>query len=209
MAKATYVVVVPAKSEFKTIKDMQKSARPVKYGSQGFGTTDFVVDVVGAKLLDIPMTMVSGYKGSAEVIMGALRGDVDAMSYPITSLLQHIRSGDLRPVAVLDTKRSELLPDTPSISELGYPNVVSVAKLFRLVGGPPNLPPDITKILRETMAKAMQDPELLAWSKKAIRPLEYTPAGEVEEIVTSAYSAYGKYEADMKRYGTESQSKGK
>lgn len=207
MATDKYVVVVPSNSKFKTLEDMQKSEKPVRFGSQGFGTTDFVVDVIGSKIFGIPSTMVSGYKGSAEATVGAMRGDIDAMSYPITSMYEHIRSGDLRALVLLDTKRNDLLPDVPTAAELGYPEAAEVAVLYRLLGAPPGLPDEITKVLRDAMGKAMQDKELLDWAQQTTHPLDYVPGEKVAEIVQKATASYSKYKEDLIRYATQGQGK--
>jgi tripartite-type tricarboxylate transporter receptor subunit TctC len=113
---------VPAKS-MKEFIALAK-ASPGKYtfaspgtGSLGHANIENFMDLSGINLLHIP------YKGAGQAINDALAGQVDSMTDNLPSTLPHIKSGKLRPLAVLALKRSPVLPDVPTYTELGYPGM--------------------------------------------------------------------------------------
>ncbi|AVP58622.1 tripartite tricarboxylate transporter substrate binding protein BugE [Pulveribacter suum] len=113
---------VPAKTMAEFIA--LAKARPGKYtfaspgaGSLGHANIENFMNLAGIDLLHIP------YKGAGQAITDALGGQVDAMTDNLPSTLSNIQSGKLRPLAVLALKRSPVLPDVPTYSELGYPGM--------------------------------------------------------------------------------------
>jgi len=200
VATVTYVMLVPGSSNIKTLEDLKKLGRPVKFGSNGFGQTDFLIDILASEEMGIPFVMVTGYTGSAAVMVAALRGDVDAMSYPISSALPNIKSGDLRPIILLGDKRSDILPDVPTSTELGFPNVANFASMYRMVGGPPKIPGSIKNVLAGALEKTIKDPEVQAWSKKANRPLNFINVDKTNEIADSMFKTFQKYLDTIKKH---------
>ena len=65
------------------------------------------------------------YKGSAPAIIDTIGGQVDLLFAGISSLLPHIRSGRLRPLATGSTSRLPLIPDVATFIELGYPEMTT------------------------------------------------------------------------------------
>jgi tripartite-type tricarboxylate transporter receptor subunit TctC len=62
------------------------------------------------------------YKGAGPALVDLMGGQVTSMFDILGSSMQHIKSGKLRPLAVTTKNRSPMLPDVPSISELGFPD---------------------------------------------------------------------------------------
>ena len=93
----------------------------VDYASSGPGTSTHLAaemfkTMTGAKLVHVP------FKGNAEVMNALLGGHVKAHFGLSASSLQHVRSGQLRVIAVTTEKRLADLPDVPTVAELGYPD---------------------------------------------------------------------------------------
>ena len=123
---------VPAKSltEFVTLAKSRPSR--LNYASSGSGTSGHIAMEVfkraaGVDLLHVP------YQGGAPAVTALLGGQVDTMFNNILELLPHIKGGKLRPLGVSSLKRSQLLPDIPTIAELGYPGFEVIAWLGMLV----------------------------------------------------------------------------
>ncbi len=113
---------VPAKTMQEFIALAKKE--PGKYsfaspgtGSLGHANIENFMNLAGIDLLHIP------YKGAGQALNDALGGQVNAMTDNLSSSLTNIKAGKLRPLAVLALKRTELLPDVPTYTELGYPQM--------------------------------------------------------------------------------------
>ena len=124
---------------------------------------------------------------------------MDVVAYATTSILPHVKSGDLRAVVTFTKKRDELYPDTPTVAEL---NKVELAALGvpRLVAGPPKMPAGRVKVLVKALEKTLKDPELLAWSKKAKRPIEPISAEEAKQLQVEIMQTYTGYSKVLKDY---------
>lgn len=77
----------------------------------------------------------------------------------ITAFVPMVRAGQIRALAVTTKSRSPLLPDTPSVVELGYPQLV--AENYFGVSGPAGMPADVTDKLARTLAAIVADPAIV------------------------------------------------
>src|SRR5204862_3707502 len=116
------VLVVPANSPHKSVADVVASlkANPGKMtcASAGNGSSDHLSaelfwQQTGTRGLHVP------YKGGGPAITDLLGGQTDASFQNINAVIQHIRAGKLRAIAITSAKRSALLPDVPTLAEAG------------------------------------------------------------------------------------------
>ena len=133
-------------------------ANPGKYsfaspgnGSLGHANIENFMDLAGIELMHVP------YKGAGQAVNDALAGVVNAMTDNLPSTLPHIKGDKLRPLAVLALKRSPVLPDVPTYTELGFPEMGD-GGWFGLVA-PAGTPAPIIKKLNEAAHKAMKMPD--------------------------------------------------
>lgn len=122
------VLVVSAKlgiTDFKTFVARAKaSPGKLTYGSAGTGGithlgTELLKREAGIDLLHVP------YRGAAPATNDLIAGTVDCALLDVPVLLAHIRSGAVKPLAVSSDTRAALLPDVPTMSELGLSKVNS------------------------------------------------------------------------------------
>ena len=117
-------------------------------------STDALGTMVASKRIGLKMRFIP-HDGSQLSILSAVRGDIDWVQYPFSTLKSSlVDSKELVPLMVYSEKRLKLLPDVPTVAELGYADLVDVVKQFRPVGGPPGLPDDIIQIWRDAFWKA-------------------------------------------------------
>lgn len=100
------------------------SGKPLTLASSGTGSIPHLVmeqlaDVTKAPMLHVP------YKGAAPAITDVMGGQVDAFFGDVAGLMGHLRGNRLRAVALAARKRHPLLPDVPTLDELGMPGVDS------------------------------------------------------------------------------------
>jgi tripartite-type tricarboxylate transporter receptor subunit TctC len=156
------VLVVPAKSPFKTVRDLIRAAKaePKKltFGSAGVGTQVHLAAenfLYQAKIDAIHVP----YKGEAPGLASLVAGDIDFMVANVAGAMTHINSGRLRPLGVTSTKEVAQLPGVPPIADTipGFEN----SGWFGIVapaGTPKNV---IQKVYRDTKT-ALQDTRLKA-----------------------------------------------
>ena len=94
------------------------------------------------------------YRGNAPAINDLVAGHVDLGLQQLVDSLQHIRSGKLRPLAVLGPKRVPVVPDVPTIAEAGFPDVQGVT--FNGLFAPKGTPQPVVEKLSAAIRAALQ-----------------------------------------------------
>lgn len=161
----TYALGVGANSPFKSIADLKtlSQTRAVKFTSTGSAGTAYAATQIATNLLGIKAEIITGYKGSSEYALAAIRGDGDAVITTM-ALLQRLRaSGDLRILATFEGKSS--VPGADDATSLNQPELARIT-LERLIAAPPALPADIKSALADALWKALGDPAIVAWAKQ-------------------------------------------
>jgi tripartite-type tricarboxylate transporter receptor subunit TctC len=97
------------------------------------------------------------YRGFPPAVTDMLAGNIDAMFAIIPAVLPHIRAGKMKALAVTALKRNALAPDVPSVAELGYPQLESLAWIGLLA--PSGTPPEIISKLSAETIHGMQTAE--------------------------------------------------
>jgi tripartite-type tricarboxylate transporter receptor subunit TctC len=96
----------------------------VNFGSAGAGSITHLAGELLKVEAKIDIVHVP-YKGAAPAVTDLVGGQVQMGIFDVPVLLQHIRSGKLKALAITSEKRAETLPDVPTTVELKYPNVTS------------------------------------------------------------------------------------
>jgi tripartite-type tricarboxylate transporter receptor subunit TctC len=177
------VLVVRADSPWKNAKEFIADAksRPgvITFGSSGnYGTMhvpmEMLKQVSGSYMLHVP------YTGAGPAIIGLLGEQVDALATGPSTIVQHVKSGRLRPLAHWGEGRLAALPDVPSLTELGFKAVFSQwAGLFV----PAGTPEPVAKKLREASAQAAKDDRLVKSIGTAGSPVLYMDAPQFSDFV--------------------------
>ena len=144
-----------------TVKDLlaQARAKPgtMNYSSAGAGTSQHLAGELfkartGAQIVHIP------YKGTAASLTAVIAGEVQFSFANVPAILGHVKSGRIRALAVLSPRRSELMPDVPTMQEAGVAGV-EVPVWYALLA-PAATPREIVKVLADATARAARSPEL-------------------------------------------------
>jgi tripartite-type tricarboxylate transporter receptor subunit TctC len=155
---APYVLLVHPSVPARSVKEFiaLAAARPgsVTYGSTGVGSTSHLAGEIFNSMAKIKTVMVS-YKGSTDSAIATASGQIDSSFSSITAVLPLLESGRLRPLAVTGTKRSPLMPATPTVSESALPGYECVT-WFGVVA-PAGTPKEILERLSSLIAKAAPD----------------------------------------------------
>jgi tripartite-type tricarboxylate transporter receptor subunit TctC len=123
LSEGGFVLVVQASSPWKTMQELieysKKNPKKINYTTSGTnGVTHLVAEIfsheAGIQWMHIPE------KGSGPAVTALLGGHVELSSAAVASVLSHVRSGALRPLAVFGNARLKAFPDVPTLKELGY-----------------------------------------------------------------------------------------
>lgn len=180
--QAPNVLVVPAASPHKSMNDVIafQKANPNKmtFASSGNGSSDHLTAELywlqtGTSGIHVP------YKGGGPVMTDLLGGQVDASFMNINTAMPQIMAGKLRALSITSAKRSPLLPQVPSLEELGIKeaNVTS----WQAVAAPRGLPADIKARLHAAIVAALNDPQV----KPKLLELGFELVGNTPEQFTS------------------------
>jgi tripartite-type tricarboxylate transporter receptor subunit TctC len=160
-----YLVGAGANSPLKTYADLQalSAKRPVKFAVTGNEGTATAATIIGTEVLGIKRQLITGYRGSSDYIVAAIRGDCDAVISATSTMTRFARAGQLRILASFEAHSS--FPGVPDASSLGKPELDQIT-VERPVGAPPGTKPEIQDLLSAALAKALADPKVVAWAKE-------------------------------------------
>lgn len=184
--QAPNVLTVPANSPHKSLADVlaYEKANPGKmsFASAGNGTSDHLTaelfwQMTGTSGLHIP------YKGGSPAMSDLLGGQVDATFMNINTGLPNLNAGKLRALAITSDKRSPLLPDVPTMEELGIKGVTVYSwQAFAL---PKGVPTEIKTKLHDALVAGLNDPQI----KPKLLELGFEIVGNTPEQFTAFQAA--------------------
>lgn len=145
----------------KNLGDFIKAAKatPQKYtlGTAALGSASHLAEEAIRHEAGIDVQIIP-YKGTAPAMIDVLGGHLTGMVDAVPSLLQHIKSGKARALAVTSARRLPSLPDVPTVSESGLPNFEMVS--WYGIWAPANMPADLATRLNKEINTAMQSPQV-------------------------------------------------
>ncbi len=158
-------------------------------GSAGTGTDmhligELLQQVTGAEFLHVP------YKGGGPAINDLVAGHIDLMVVVTSSILPHIQSGAVKPLLTFESERLDLLPEVPTVGELGYPEVEGDSRwaLFAPAGTPDN----VVATLGNALQRVDADPKF----RERLTDLGVVPAfGDGQVLGEYVSEQLGKWQA--------------
>lgn len=116
----------PAKSVSELVALAKEKPGAYTYASAGFGTTHHLAAEMFKLAAGVDIAGIT-YRGAAPANQDVMAGHVPIIFDTIGLAVNSIRSGSVRPLAITAAERSPLLPDVPTLAELGYPQVVAAS----------------------------------------------------------------------------------
>jgi len=159
VALTSYVLVTaenyPAKDFQGLVSHLKTRKGKSSFASYGTGTVSQYSGLIFSNQADLGIQHV-GYLGSPPALQDAIGGQVDIMFDGMVTSLPLIKGGMLRPYAVAGKARSRYLPDVPTMTELGYPEIQFQGQVCFY--GSSKLPADVLAKLQEIVKKAATAP---------------------------------------------------
>ena len=145
----------PAKDFKALIADLKKRKGQTSFASFGTGTASHYAGLILSDEADLGAQHI-GYNGAPPAVMAVLGGQVDYMFDSLLTSLPMIKGGKLRALAIAGKNRSRLLPDVPTMAELGYPDIQFQAQVGFY--GSSKLPAEVQEKLQAAIKKAVSAP---------------------------------------------------
>ncbi len=155
------LVVVPVNSPFKSFADLVESAKVkaggLTYATQGVGTGGHLFSTLLAQRIGRPMTAVA-FRGSIPGLTDTMSGQVDFMYDAIPTAASFVKAGKLRALAIGAEQRSPLMPEVPTLKELGFEAIVPT--FWWGVAVKAGTPPALVERLNAAFVAAINDPAI-------------------------------------------------
>jgi len=184
-----YVLLVRPDLDIRSIDDMvayaKKHPGQLTYGSAGNGAGNHIVmemltSMTGTSMLHVPM--------NTNKVLALLSGQIDLAMEPYTNGVAAAKDGKVRALAVTLAKRSENIPDVPTVGEAvpGY-----MADAWHSLFAPAGTPPEVVEKISADIARVLAMPDVRQrLANASLEPVGSTPA-ELRDIVRHDYDKWG------------------
>jgi tripartite-type tricarboxylate transporter receptor subunit TctC len=147
----------PPGSVAELVKYAKANPGRINYGSSGNGTSvhlsmELFKSMTGTFMVHIP------YKGSAPVVTDLIAGQIELMFDNVPNVIQHVRSGRMKALAVSTATRSALAPEVPTVAEAGVPGY-ELAVWFGVLA-PAGTPREIIQRLNTEMVRILNSADV-------------------------------------------------
>jgi tripartite-type tricarboxylate transporter receptor subunit TctC len=193
VATGPSVLVVNPKSPYKTLGELIQAAkaRPgaLNFGSGGAGTLahlsgEMLDDAAGIKMVHVP------YKGGVAAVNDVMGGQIDMVFADTQAVMQYIKAGKLRALAITSTERAPQLPDVPTFAESGLPGLVALNSWGVYL--PAHTPADVVASYHSAIGQAMTNPALVKlYYDLGVQAL-HTSAEELQRFNRAEIAKYAK-----------------
>jgi tripartite-type tricarboxylate transporter receptor subunit TctC len=185
---------------YKTIEDIRSAKEPPKCGATGVTGPDSYYPKLLQETMGAKFNIVTGYPGGTDIDLGVERGEIHCRAFTIEAFFgrepYHTwrKKNFVHHIFQSGSKRDARLPNTPTIFELmdKYKTNESGRRLAtvllgadamgRPMFGPPGMPDDRLKILRDAFAKTMDDEQFRAEVKKRNYEFDPVPGDELQKV---------------------------
>jgi tripartite-type tricarboxylate transporter receptor subunit TctC len=201
-APERHACVVTEKSGVKTLADWSASKRPLKFGSLGPGNSTSAWPHLLKSTMGVPLSVIEGFKGTADVRLAAEAGEIDAACWGWDSIkvtwAKGIESGFVRPLIQNTLEPHPDLPNVPvAIQQAKSKEDQALLRLAAQAYGPasiayslpPGLPKDRVETLQTAFMATMRDANFLAEAKKSNLVVSPLDGPTIEQTVAELYRA--------------------
>lgn len=211
------MIYIRSSAPYKDIEDLRKAATPPKCGAVGTGAPDYYFARLLQETFGARIQMVVGYTGTGDINLAIERGEVQCRAGTLSTLYGRdpmktwVKTGFIRVLVQGGAKRDPRLPDVPTIHELmdkyKLPDrarrvvkvTLSAGEIGRPVVGPPAIPADRARVLREAFDKSMSDRALLADATKAGWELKPVAGERLQAIANEVIAQPPEVIEDLKK----------
>jgi len=178
------------------------TTKPFKVGGAGATADDEIYPTVLKNMFHLPLRVVSGYPGRAELVLSMQRGEVDGLcGWSWSSLMSRdkylLDSKQIVVALQLGVDKSLDIPNVPLVGDLtpdekqkaALKLIFSRLTIARPFAAPPGLAPERTRALRDAFDATMRDPAFAAEMKKLALEVRPQSGSKVEQVVRAIYAS--------------------
>jgi tripartite-type tricarboxylate transporter receptor subunit TctC len=199
LVASNLILVASPKSGIASMKDLIERAKAnpgkLNYGSSGLGnplhlTMEMIKHATGIDVLAVP------FRGDAQINAALIAGDVEVAVVPLATAVPLIQDGRIRGLAITGAKRSETVPDIPTVAESGVPDFASNSWQGWFMPG--KTPAAIVERIQQETAKALKLPDVRARLAAMAYEGIGNPPAEFAAYYTKEITKFTKVIADAK-----------
>ncbi|MEV0622724.1 tripartite tricarboxylate transporter substrate binding protein [Nonomuraea sp. NPDC050404] len=194
VSRDDYVMATNTKSGYKSIDDLKKAGKTIRYGTTGVGTGAQLASALTFGAADVKATAVP-FDGGAPNLTALLGNQVDVSTMQIGEAIENIKAGKLVPLAVFSKERIPYLPDVKTAIEQGFD--VQVTQ-YRFLTAPKGTPENVKAKLLESAKKTFATPEYKKFNEEnSLTPMEVAP----QEVLTSLQNDSTTFKSQLDKFG--------
>ena len=164
-------------------------SRGVNFSSGGAGSPGHLGVAIFSQAANIKITHIP-YRGNSPAVLALVAGEVDGGILSLSGMLPHVKSGKILPIAFTGRKRSGLLPDVPTVAELGYPDLQNEVITLAMVPG--HTPEPLLAAMQKAVLEAMKAPAMQARLATLDMVAENLTGPAATKRLTDLHAQYGK-----------------
>jgi tripartite-type tricarboxylate transporter receptor subunit TctC len=200
-AQDTQLLIVHKRTALKTAEQWLAHSTPIKFGSTGPGSANESIPKIAKEALNLPLQVVSGYKGSSVIRLAFNGGEVDGVANAWESMVstwpQELQNGDAVILLQASGKRHPDLPNVPLVidyakTDMAKKLVQGVINNFGATARPyvvtPGTPKARVELLRKAFMDTMKDQEFIAELKKAKLDLNPLDGASLERNIKELFA---------------------
>ena len=199
--RSNNLLIMRADTPFKTLQDVRTASESPKCAATGTGSIAYYMPKLLEEVLGTKFNVVVGYPGGPEMDLAVERGEAQCRAFTLSAFLSDRdpyrtwrKNNSVRVLVQTGASRDKRLPNVPTLVELMDEHktpesarrlvklVLASGDLGRPIIGPPGIPTDRVRILRQAFMKALTDPALLAHAEKVNMEIEPTAGEELETL---------------------------
>lgn len=187
----------PPKTVAEFVDHAKKNKGKVRYGSVGIGSYPHYDMAFFAAKAGLDMIHIPNKAGASGVVKDMAIGDVQAAFLNVATTAPLIKAGQIRPIALVNEKRLPEYPDVPTMAEVGYPGVGTLA--WQAMFAPGGTPKEVVDTLNKAILEAMQAPTVKdAFSKQGFNIVPSQSSEEAKGWLKGEMEAWKKITDEVK-----------
>jgi tripartite-type tricarboxylate transporter receptor subunit TctC len=180
----TPVIAVRSDAPWKSLEELMEFAKAnpgkVRVGNSGTGShTHFAASALfltgGAKIINVPF-------GEGQAIVNLLGSRIEGVVQLPAALVAHVKSGDVRVLAVLGSEHDPVFPETPTAKELGFPVALD---MWRGIAVPEGTPKPVIERLQQAIKDSVESPSFADAGKTIGFTPAYLPSEDFSALIAS------------------------